>query len=216
MGKNPKNALPSGREALARGDGNLHIFSMGKQKKSQISAASASEGQNLRFCDQPDCLAEGPYPAPRSREDLRQYYWFCLDHVRAYNRAWNFYAGMSEAEVEALDRDDTVWQRPTWPLGGHGAPLQSPYKYKIRDTFDFFEGEKASKPAGKVEPETEEAKAFRVLEMTPPTTPKKIKARYKALVKRHHPDAHGGSKTCEDRLKEINLAYQTLMNAHCL
>ncbi len=55
----------------------------------------------MRFCDQPDCLAEGPYPAPRSREDLRQYYWFCLDHVRAYNRAWNFYAGMSEAEVEA-------------------------------------------------------------------------------------------------------------------
>ena len=53
-----------------------------------------------------------------------------------------------------------------------------------------------------------------MLELTPPVTVEKIKARYKSLVKRHHPDTHGGDKASEDRLKEINLAYQTLMNAH--
>lgn len=154
------------------------------------------------------------YPAPRSRESLDDYYWFCLEHVRAYNRAWNYYAGMTEAEVESLVRSDTVWQRPSWPLGGRRA-----YRLKkgnhIDDPFGFFETEGTTEGTARPGPETEEAKAFRVLELTPPATVEKIKASYKSLVKRHHPDTHGGDKASEDRLKEINLAYQTLMNGHC-
>ena len=34
-----------------------------------------------------------------------------------------------------------------------------------------------------------------------------IKARFKVLVKRHHPDANGGDRTSEDRLREIIQAY---------
>ena len=166
----------------------------------------------VRGCDQEDCLADGLYPAPRSRESLNHYYWFCLDHVRAYNRAWNYYAGMTEREVESLVRSDTVWQRPSWPLGSRLA-----YRFTkgggIDDHFGFFGTEGRTERTSRPGPETEEEKAFRVLELTPPATVEKIKARYKSLVKRHHPDTHGGDKTSEDRLKEINLAYQMLMNA---
>ena len=34
-----------------------------------------------------------------------------------------------------------------------------------------------------------------------------LKARYKELAKRHHPDANGGDRASEERLKTINLAY---------
>ena len=34
--------------------------------------------------------------------------------------------------------------------------------------------------------------------------------RYIELVKRLHPDANGGDKTAEDRLKLVNQAYTTL------
>ena len=39
-----------------------------------------------------------------------------------------------------------------------------------------------------------------------------VKARYKALVKLHHPDANNGAKESEERLKRINEAFD-LMHA---
>jgi len=52
--------------------------------------------------------------------------------------------------------------------------------------------------------------ALAVFEIEPPFTPVRLKARYKQLVKLHHPDAHGGDKAAEERLKIINQAYATL------
>jgi curved DNA-binding protein CbpA len=40
-----------------------------------------------------------------------------------------------------------------------------------------------------------------------------VKARYKVLVKKHHPDANGGAKAAEERFKEINEAYRIVLNA---
>ncbi len=37
-----------------------------------------------------------------------------------------------------------------------------------------------------------------------------IKARFKLLVKRHHPDANGGDRATEDKLREIIQAYNYL------
>ena len=88
-----------------------------------------------RLCDHPGCEAGGDFRAPRSRLELDRYYWFCLDHVRAYNVAWNYYAGMSESEIEAEIRRDTVWQRPSWKLGERHGPGP-----RISDPFGFYPG----------------------------------------------------------------------------
>src|SRR5512146_3528765 len=88
-----------------------------------------------RLCDHPGCDGCGDFRAPRSRLELDRYYWFCLEHVRAYNRAWNYYAGMSEGEIEAEIRRDTVWQRPSWKLGERHGPDPS-----VRDHFGFYTG----------------------------------------------------------------------------
>jgi DnaJ-domain-containing protein 1 len=52
--------------------------------------------------------------------------------------------------------------------------------------------------------------ALAVFDIEPPLTPVRLKARYKTLVKLHHPDAHGGDKAAEEKLKIINQAYATL------
>ena len=70
----------------------------------------------IAVCDHPDCGETGQYRAPRSRQELHLFYWFCLEHVREYNAAWDYYADMDDAAVEAEIRKDIVWQRPTWPL----------------------------------------------------------------------------------------------------
>jgi hypothetical protein len=171
-----------------------------------------------RLCDHPGCEAGGEFRAPRSRIELDSYYWFCLGHVRGYNAAWNYYAGMSEPEIEAEIRRDTVWQRPSWKLGERHGPA---YEARMRDPFDLYSG-KDRKPGGgqrhgksagsdasaRVASAREQALA--VFDLDPPFTQINLKARYKVLVKLHHPDAHGGDKEAEEKLKIINQAYTTL------
>ena len=172
----------------------------------------------LRVCDHPDCEAGGDFRAPKSRLDLRDYYWFCLDHVRAYNAAWNYYSGMSDSEIEAEIRSDTVWQRPSWRLGDRHGPG---YAARVRDPLGVFSGDVHGqrRGAGQRDRPNREAvrralsaqeQALAVFEIEPPFTPVRLKARYKALVKLHHPDAHGGDKAAEEKLKIINQAYATL------
>ena len=71
--------------------------------------------EDIRLLDWPDCQMKAEHRAPRSREQLREYRWFCLEHIRQYNSHWNYFEGMSDDEVEASLRHDTVWNRPTWP-----------------------------------------------------------------------------------------------------
>ena len=173
-------------------------------------ASSSDEQPTFRCCDSPGCDAAGEYRAPKSREQLRDYYWFCLEHVRAYNNAWNYYEGMSEAEVEGERRADTYWHRPTWPFGGDPASSEA-----TNDPFGLFEEEQAARQEQKerFSASTPELAALAILDLSPPVTRKEIKSRYKELVKRHHPDANGGSKDAEERLKAINRAYDTLIQA---
>lgn len=162
-----------------------------------------------RPCDHPGCTGHGDFRAPRSRATLDAFYWFCLDHVRAYNSAWNYYAGMSEAEIEAEIRHDTVWQRPTWPMGSRlGARFQP--RWQDFGLFDLDEASHGAREAERRRPRTPEEEALAVFELAPPLTVSGLKARYKELVKRHHPDAHGGDKVAEEKLKVINRAYTTL------
>ena len=51
---------------------------------------------------------------------------------------------------------------------------------------------------------------MKTLEIAPPFDLKTLKARYKALVKLHHPDANGGSRDAEEKFKTINHAYSVL------
>jgi len=140
-------------------------------------------------CEHPGCVSAGSFRAPRSRDDLRNYFAFCLDHVRQYNLAWDYFGSASRSAHRAEDYVND-------PLGVFGATH--------RRTDHNGSGYRLS---------TQEEKALALLQVEPPITKDRIKARYKALVKRHHPDANGGDKAAEERLKEINLAYSTLKHA---
>jgi DnaJ-domain-containing protein 1 len=164
----------------------------------------------VRGCDQPGCPGEGLFRAPRTRDrvgDLESYHWFCLEHVRSYNAAWNYYAGLSEAEMERELRRSMVGGRPTWPLGWRVAGR------KWRDPLNLYaeHGPEGEAKQEKVRPvPDDERQALRTFDMTPPFSLAQLKARYKVLVKRHHPDANGGNKASEEKLKLITRAYAFL------
>jgi DnaJ-domain-containing protein 1 len=122
---------------------------------------------------------------------------------------------MSQDEIEAHIRYDTVWQRPTWPLGSFGSSRSRDPLDAIRDGFGFFAEHNEERKAAEElwRPRSAEEKALSALGLKPPTVFAEIKRRYKELVKRLHPDANGGDKGAEEQLKVINQAYSTLKQA---
>lgn len=178
-----------------------------------VSASHADPGRAAknRRCDHPGCAETAEFRAPRSRAALHDYLWFCLDHVRLYNSSWNYYAGMSPDEIEREIRHDTVWQRPSWPLGSRTFRYQT--RFNDHGLFDLDDDEPATNGHGATRhrhPASPEARALAVFDLDEPVSLSDVKARYKELVKRNHPDAHGGDKAAEERLKVINRAYSTL------
>ncbi len=171
-----------------------------------------------RGCDHPGCDADGQFRAPRARDALNSYYWFCLEHVRAYNRAWNWCSGMSTDDVESQVRRDSVWQRPTWRFGTGPAAARAAAD-NVADPYGLFRRGRARpepKPDARAHewsPLSPAGKALKILEMDQPVTLAEVKLRYKELAKKHHPDANGGCRAAEERLKSINVAYQTLRTA---
>jgi hypothetical protein len=188
---------------------------MSKHRARTVHDSYAAPRAATRVCDHPDCVAAGEYRAPKSRSTLNEYWWFCLDHVREYNRSWDYYAGMSTDQIEAEVRRDTTWQRPSWPMGKWGA--QEKYlRDRVLHGFSFEFGHTNGKSQAEEQAQrrqaarTAEEEALAVLDLAPPVDFPQIKARYRELAKRHHPDANGGDKAAEEKLKEINLAYNTL------
>lgn len=164
-------------------------------------------------CAWPGCGGEARYPAPRSRDDLRDYVHFCLDHVRAYNADWNYFAGMSMAEIDAFRHDDVTGHRPTWRIG---ARVRAAFvRGTARDPFGFMrrgagwaEGPGAG-PGPRVS--AEERRALEALGFEAPAPLSELKARFKALVKRFHPDANGGDERASERLRIVIHAYRFLV-----
>ncbi len=156
----------------------------------------------------PGCENAGQYRAPKSRRNLSDYFWFCLEHVRAYNSNWDYYKGMSPGEIEAQLRADTAWQRPTWPLGRLGRTAAWDEEL-VRDPLHLLAAGRVKRGPGKPSQDmpSELREPLATLGLSWPTTLEAVKARYKELAKRHHPDANGGDRAAEERLKVINLAY---------
>ena len=146
---------------------------------------------------------------------MGEYWWFCLEHVRAYNASWDFYKGMSAAQIELQMRADTAWQRPTWPLGTLGGRLDDEV---LRDPLGALHAglgnrRNAAPPPSTVAP-AELRQPLADLGLAWPVAIDTLKARYKALAKEHHPDRHGGDPAAEERLKTINLAYSAVQLPH--
>jgi len=144
-----------------------------------------------------------------SRDRLTDYYWFCVEHARAYNLAWDYFVGMSEEEIEAQRRVDTVWERPSWRLGSDLSEAEKKAREEVEREFG------GSGPSGRktARPRTEDEKALAMLNLQRPISFPEIKVRYKELVKRLHPDANGGDKEAEEQMKLVNQAYSTLKHS---
>jgi hypothetical protein len=175
-----------------------------------------------RACDHAGCRTAATTRAPKSREMLNEHYWFCQAHAAEYNRNWDFFAGMSEQQVQDAQASRAVGDRPTWQFKasrfsreaasfsakagsgqGYADPLGVLGAARARA--------KVQEPArrlGKME-----RGALAELDLSDEAQGPEIRARYTELVKRCHPDANGGDRSAESRLQRVIKAYKTLQKA---
>lgn len=166
-------------------------------------------------CEWHGCKEKATHRAPKGRENEKEYWRFCLAHVREYNQSYNFFKGMNDAAVMAYQKDALTGHRPTWKMGTGKAGARADFRRfdSGGDPFGLFgEGLRAEQQArAETKPvRNAERKALDTLGLEAGATPQQVKTRFKELVKRHHPDANGGDRSTEDRLVEVIQSYNYL------
>jgi hypothetical protein len=203
-------------------DLNSRLFDSIRIKPSCDEPKAAAEAA----CESPGCTQPGLYRAPKGRKAEGQYWRFCIDHVRAYNATYNYFDGMNDAAVQAYQKDAIIGHRPTWAMGvnksGQAKPANEPPRdWAYVDPLGILRGEgvgEARRRAREPEPEKPRhsatvRRALDVMGLEEGADTAAIKAQYKVLVKRFHPDANGGDRSFEERLRDIIRAHDVLRAA---
>jgi curved DNA-binding protein CbpA len=196
-----------------------------KPNKAAAKQQARARETTLMLCEWPDCKDKGSHRAPKGRNNAREYWHFCLNHVREYNQSYNFFSGMNDEAIARYQKDALTGHRPTWKMGantsaGRGKSGVEAEFDGASDPFSVFSelnGRGRWRPGPNAAPRSEgrkvfnaERKALQVMGLGPGATLEDVKVKYKALVKQHHPDANGGDRSTEDRLIEIIKAYNYL------
>jgi hypothetical protein len=186
--------------------------------------------QQLPQCNWPGCSKPGCYRAPKGRGMEGAYFLFCLDHVRDYNKSYNYFAGMSDADVASYQKSSITGHSPTWSSGvnawastGFRSAAQSHMNgyqkdFSTHDPFGLFgmagrHAEADEQVRERRAVRNAERKCLRVLDLSDEASPAEIKARFKLLAKRLHPDGNGGDRGSEDKLREVIQGYNYLKQA---
>ncbi|WP_375670749.1 J domain-containing protein [Bartonella sp. SD1336NMGDW] len=173
-------------------------------------------------CQWEGCEKTGSHKAPAGRNHEGQYLYFCIEHVRAYNKNFNYFSGLSNKDIAKFQKDALTGHRPTWPTdlsngttkktASNYAKIRSgtaAYQNRMRDPFTLFtERHSSNNFSRKLKPL--EAKAFDTLGLQANASAEDIKMKYKELVKKHHPDSNGGNRASEERFRDVLHAYNLL------
>ena len=163
-------------------------------------------------CDAKQCDKLGEYIAPKSPKSSETYL-FCIDHIKIYNKRWNFFAGRSQQEIYDYQKNDFFENRPT-------RSFTKGENSKIKFEFDYFLNKskiKFSKKTKKFEKNlkysfnNEVKQSLDIFNLKSDISESLIKKKYKELVKKYHPDLNKNYSNKERKIKEINKAYKILL-----
>ncbi len=169
-------------------------------------------------CKAPKPFAARTAPVPGQKTPPEENYWFCQRHAAEYNSTYDFFDGMTEAEISAFQSSAHYGHKQTWKMGGgpvggaKAGASHDPRRWKGRSW--LYDG-----PTGKRE-DTEarvergltrmQLKALEEMSLPANSTPEQVRAQYGTLVKRYHPDSNGGDRSMEHRLNVVIKAFKAL------
>jgi hypothetical protein len=181
--------------------------------KPPADETSKARAKATRVCEAKGCDLAGDCPAPKHGSNGR--HWFCERHAGEYNRDFNFFDGMTEAEAAAFADADRHGQRRTWrfgtgPMNRAAAASGDPRRWQGRGFFDLGETTPEPRDAGRSQMVV---KALGELDLEANAEPAAIRARYADYVRRFHPDSNHGDRSSEDKLGRVLRAGKILKSA---
>ena len=162
------------------------------------------------ICDWSNCKENGEFKAPLERDNSKSYRWLCEEHIKLFNKNWNYFDGMGQNEIENFIKSDLTWHRPTQKFGSSDNFFSILWNNALNDNFNFFKQEKIINSLGGNKLSEKDKDAFKIMELEINADWPIIQKKFKTLVKKLHPDRNAGNKEFEDKLKKITLAYSHL------
>ena len=166
------------------------------------------------ICDWYNCTEEGAYKAPKERDNSKNFRLLCLEHVREFNKNWNYFSGMNDDQIMKFLKSDMVWHKPTQSFSSSDNFFKILWNDTLKDDADKIKLKRELNYMNKFQFNHYDIKAFSILGIDVGQKWEKIQERFKKLVKKFHPDMNDGNKKFEDKLKIITLAYTQLKNTY--
>ena len=166
------------------------------------------------ICDWNNCFEIGKYKAPVEKDNSRKFKLLCLNHVKEFNKNWNYFTGMNDKQIYDFLKSDMTWHKPTQSFSSsdnffkilwNNALKDEDIKSTLNNSLDYMKQLKL---------DHKDIKAFSILEISVGLKWEKIQKKFKSLVKKFHPDMNSGNKKYEEKLKLITLAYTQLKKTY--
>tara|TARA_B100001996_G_scaffold371665_1_gene347235 strand:+ start:6420 stop:6935 length:516 start_codon:yes stop_codon:yes gene_type:complete len=161
------------------------------------------------ICDWDKCKKIGSYKAPVERDNSKKTRMLCLEHIKIFNKKWNYFENMSNEEIEYFIKSDSTWHKSTKSFGSSENFFNLLWNNALEDKLNIFKSSSFEK-FKKTKLTNNDKDALDIMELKYEAKWEEIQKKFKTLVKKYHPDKNQGNKKFEDKLKKITLAYSQL------
>ena len=166
------------------------------------------------ICNWDKCTNEGEYKAPVERDNSKKYRLLCLNHIKEFNKNWNYFSGMNDEQIYNFLKSDITWHKQTQSFSSSDNFFSVLWNSALKDEFDKTKLKSQFNNMNQFQFNHNDIKAFSILGVSIGLDWTKIKEKFKKLVKKFHPDMNSGNKKYEEKLKIITLAYTQLKNTY--
>lgn len=167
-------------------------------------------------CAHHGCRLSGEHRAPISPDRPNEYQYFCLEHVKAFNKSWDFFREKDTDEIMAFQKEAITGHRPTWKTRPDAAGAKRFTTENLESAFARFMDEGGFAPTPRAAPlKPKDRRALEQLDLEHPCDISTLKKQYKKLARRYHPDRNPDDKAAEERFKEITASYRHLIEHYC-
>ncbi len=163
------------------------------------------------ICDWENCKELGKYKAPIEKDNSRNYRLLCLDHIKIFNKKWNYFENMNENEIEFFLKSDITWHKKTKKFSSQDNFFNILWNNALNEKVNIF-GSEDFKEFKKSNLSQTDKDALEIMGLNYSSSCEEVQKKFKKLVKKYHPDKNHGNKILEDKLKKITLAYTQLKN----
>ena len=166
------------------------------------------------ICDWNKCKKIGLYKAPIEKDNSKKFRLLCLEHIKEFNKNWNYFSGMSDKQIYNFIKSDITWHKPTQSFSSSDNFFKILWNNALKDELKKSSIDQNYDNFNQRQFDEKDVKAFNILGIVVGQKWDKINKKFKYLVKKFHPDMNAGDKKYEEKLKVITLAYTQLKNTY--